>query len=149
MQGDIHAGRLIRHEARIRKDPTQPNLRQVHLLHSELFRELAEKGMHVDPAQMGENITTAGLNLLVLPAGTLLQFPSGATVTVTGLRNPCVALEAVADGLLAAVVHRREDGQVKRLSGVMLIVTQGGAVRTGDRIRVTLPAAPHQPLLPV
>jgi len=34
----------VKHRSRVAKDPNQPNLRQVHLIHSELFDELKEKG---------------------------------------------------------------------------------------------------------
>jgi MOSC domain-containing protein YiiM len=150
VEGDAHAGVTVKHRSRVRRDPTAPNLRQVHLVHGELHDELRAAGFDVGPGDMGENVTTRGVDLLGLPAGTLLRLGSGgAVVEVTGLRNPCVQLDGFADGLMRAVLDRDADGGLVRKAGVMGVVRAGGAVRPGDGIAVELPAGPHQPLQPV
>lgn len=146
VEGDAHCGKTVKHRSRVKVDPTQPNLRQVHLIHAELFEELAGKGFSLRPGDMGENITTRGLDLLALPAGTRLRLGSDAIVEVTGLRNPCVQIEAFRPGLLKAVLGRDADGNLIRKAGIMGIVLQGGEVRAGDPIGVTLPAPPHRAL---
>jgi MOSC domain-containing protein YiiM len=133
----------------MRRDPTQPNLRQVHLIHSELFDEVAELGHDVSPGDMGENITTRGIDLLGLPRGTWLQLGASAVVEITGLRNPCVQIDGFDPGLLKAVLGKDEDGAVVRKGGVMAIVIAGGVVRAGDGIAIQLPAEPHTALEPV
>lgn len=149
IEGDAHQGRTVQHRSRVRRDPTQPNLRQVHLIHAELHDELAGRGLPVRPGEMGENVTTRGVDLLGLPAGARLRLGSEATVEVTGLRNPCVQLDRVQPGLLAAVVGTDERGEVVRRAGVMAIVLTGGEVRPGDVIVVELPPPPHAELVPV
>jgi MOSC domain-containing protein YiiM len=149
VQGDAHCGSTVKHRSRVAQDPTQPNLRQVHLIHSELFAELHAKGFRVEPGQLGENITTAGIDLLSLPLGTELVFGQEATLRLTGLRNPCAQLDRFRPGLMAAVLDRLPEGKLVRKAGVMSIVLAGGPVRPGDEIRVTLPAQPHQPLEPI
>ncbi len=146
VQGDAHAGVTVQHRSRVAADPTQPNLRQVHLIHAELFAELREQGFEVSPGQLGENVTTTGLALLGLPRGTHLRLGREAVVEVTGLRNPCAQINAFRSGLLSFVLGRDEDGEVVRKSGVMGVVLHGGPVRPGDRIEVRLPAGPHQAL---
>ncbi|MCW2490690.1 MAG: domain containing protein [Frankiales bacterium] len=147
--GDAHAGVMIKHRSRVRQDPTQPNLRQVHLVQAELHDELAGRGYPLRPGAMGENITTRGIDLLSLPTATTLMIGSTAVVQVTGLRNPCTQLNGLHDGLMKAVLERGEDGQLIRRAGVMAIVLAGGAVRPGDRITVSLPSSPTAPLAPV
>ncbi len=149
VEGDAHMGTTVKHRSRVAKDPTQPNLRQVHLIHSELHDEVAAKGMPVLPGQMGENITTRGIDLLRLPKGTILQLGEAAKIEVTGLRNPCHQLDSIQPGLLQAVLDRDEAGNLIRKAGIMAIVREGGVVRQGDRILVTLPEGEHQPLQPV
>lgn len=139
VEGDYHAGAFVRHRSRAAKDPTQPNLRQVHLIHSELFDELAPLGIAVAPGQMGENVTTRGLALLDLAPGTRLRLGDSAVVEITGLRNPCNTLDAVDERLLAQVARKAADGSVVRKAGIMGIVVEGGAVRPGDAIRVEAP----------
>ncbi len=148
VQGDAHMGKTVKHRSRVAKDPTQPNLRQVHLIHSELFAELAEKGFQVSAGQMGENITTAGIPLLDLPTGSRLIIGS-AIVEVTGLRNPCYQLDGLQKGLMKAVLDRDENDELIRKSGVMGIVVAGGTIRVNDKIEVRFPPAPHRPLKPV
>jgi MOSC domain-containing protein YiiM len=146
----VHAGETVKHRSRVRKDPTQPNLRQVHLIHTELHEELAGRGFPViAPGQMGENVTTSGVELLSLPRGTRLRLGQEAVVEVTGLRNPCNQLDEIAPGLMKAVLDRDADGEVVRKSGVMGVVLQGGEVRPGDAIEVELPTEPHVRLEPV
>jgi hypothetical protein len=150
VDGDVHAGETVKHRSRVRKDPTQPNLRQVHLIHTELHEELAGRGFPViAPGQMGENVTTSGVELLSLPRGTRLRLGQEAVVEVTGLRNPCNQLDEIAPGLMKAVLDRDADGEVVRKSGVMGVVLQGGEVRPGDAIEVELPTEPHVRLEPV
>ncbi|MBT2526505.1 MOSC domain-containing protein [Streptomyces sp. ISL-99] len=146
VEGDVHAGTTVKHRSRVAQDPTQPNLRQVHLIHEELFGELLQEGFTVEPGQLGENITTSGIDLLGLPEGTLLHIGAEAVVEVTGLRNPCLQIDAFQDGLLKQVVGRDAEGNIVRKAGIMSVVKVGGAVRPGDRIEAVLPAEPHRPL---
>ncbi len=149
VQGDAHAGTVVQHLSRQRVDPTQPNLRQVHLLHSELFDELGGRGFEVFPGQLGENVTTRGVNLLALPRGTRLHLGGTAVVEVTGLRNPCRQIDDFRKGVLAAVLDRDEEHRLVRKSGVMGVVVAGGEVRRDDRVEARLPTGPHLPLEPV
>ncbi|MGW4113910.1 MOSC domain-containing protein [Actinosynnema sp. NPDC004786] len=149
VEGDAHQGVTVKHRSRVRRDPTQPNLRQVHLIHAELHDELTAAGFAVGPGELGENVTTRGVDLLGLPTGTRLRLGPDAVVEVTGLRNPCPQIDAFRDGLLKRVVHRDEDGAVVRRAGVMSVVLVGGVVRPGDEVRVELPAEPHTALVPV
>ncbi|WP_111551845.1 MOSC domain-containing protein [Kitasatospora sp. SolWspMP-SS2h] len=146
VEGDVHAGVTVRHRSRVAQDPTQPNLRQVHLMHAELFEELARAGFTVGPGQLGENVTTRGVDLLGLPVGALLRLGAEAVVEVTGLRNPCGQIDAFRHGLLKQVVGRDETGAVVRKAGVMGVVRSGGEIRPGDGVTVTLPPGPHRPL---
>jgi len=149
VRGDAHCGVTVKHRSRVARDPTQPNLRQVHLMHSELFDELAAKGFAVLPGQMGENITTRGLPLLALPQGTELHVGASAVVRLTGLRNPCTQLDRFKRGLMSAVLDHGPNGQLIRKAGVMSVVIAGGVVRSGDAIRVELPSGTHRALEPV
>ncbi len=142
VEGDAHCGEKVKHRARVARDPNQPNLRQVHLIHAELFEELASQGFSVSPGQLGENVTTRGIRLLELPVGSRLQLGSRAVVELTGLRNPCTQLDHFKQGLMSAVLARAENDELIRKAGVMAIVLAGGSVRPGDPIRVTLPATP-------
>jgi MOSC domain-containing protein YiiM len=142
VEGDAHCGATVKHRSRVRQDPTQPNLRQVHLIHAELFDELAVGGFRAAPGQLGENITTRGLDLLALPTGTELRF-GAAVVRLTGLRNPCSQLDAFQPGLMSALIETRPDGTLVRKAGVMGVVAAGGLVMSGDAIEVSLPAPPH------
>jgi MOSC domain-containing protein YiiM len=141
--GDVHAGAQVKHRSRVAADPTQPNLRQVHLIHSELFDLVAQRGYGVDPGDLGENITTSGLDLLGLPVGTTLAIGADVILAMTGLRNPCVQIDGFQDGLLSELVQRADDGSVVRLGGAMSVVVRGGTIRAGDAIQVGLPAEPH------
>jgi len=149
VEGDAHAGRTVKHRSRVARDPSQPNLRQVHLLHSELLSELQAKGFTIAAGQIGENVLTEGVDLLALSTGTRLHLGGEAVVELTGLRNPCVQLDRFSKGLMAAVLDRDADGGLVRKAGVMGIVLQTGEVRPGDAIRVVPPAGPHRPLIPV
>jgi MOSC domain-containing protein YiiM len=149
VQGDAHAGATVKHRSRVRWNKNQPNLRQVHLMHAELFDELAEQGFEVQPGQLGENITTLGLDLLNLPAGTLLRLGPEAIVQVTGLRNPCVQIDRFQPGLLRKVLIQNENGRLIRKAGIMSVVVHGGPVAPGDPIRLEVPAEPHHALEPV
>jgi MOSC domain-containing protein YiiM len=149
IEGDAHAGATVQHRSRVRRDPTQPNLRQVHLIHAELLDRVTALGYDVVPGALGENVTTRGIDLLDLPAGTVLHLGDQARVEVTGLRNPCVQIDRFRRGLLGEVVHTDADGRVARLAGVMGVVLAGGEVRSGDAVRVTLPGPPRRRLEPV
>ena len=149
VDGDAHAGVTVKHRSRVRRDPSQPNLRQVHLVHAELFDELREKGFVVVPGDIGENVTTRGIDLLALPTGTRLRLGETATVEITGLRNPCVQLDTFQKGLMAATLDKDSDGNLVRKAGVMGVVLAGGEIRPGDAIAVELPDGPHRPLQPV
>ncbi|WP_175420768.1 MOSC domain-containing protein [Streptomyces griseus] len=146
VEGDVHAGVTVKHRSRVAQDPTQPNLRQVHLIHQELFAELRDAGFDVAPGELGENVTTSGIDLLALPVGTLLHLGDEAVVEVTGLRNPCVQIDDFRRGLLKRVVGRDEDGTLVRKAGIMGVVTAGGVVRPGDPVEAELPAGPHRRL---
>jgi MOSC domain-containing protein YiiM len=149
VEGDAHMGETVKHRSRVARDPTQPNLRQVHLVHAELHDELLAGGFAVRAGQMGENITTRGVDLLGLPTGTRLHLGATAVVEVTGLRNPCTQLDTIQPGLLAATLGRDEQGNLIRKAGVMGIVLAGGEVRPADPIRIEFPPEPHRSLQPV
>ena len=146
VEGDAHLGETVQHRSRVAKDPDQPNLRQVHLIHSELHDELRASGFDVTEGKMGENVTTRGIDLLGLPTGTRLHLGDAAVVEVTGLRNPCKQLDDFQTGLQAAVLDRDEQGNLVRKAGIMGVVVAGGELRPGDRIRAELPTGPHWPL---
>jgi hypothetical protein len=146
VEGDAHAGVTVKHRSRVAVDPSQPNLRQVHLIHSELHAELRAAGFAVAAGDMGENVTTCGIDLLALPRGTRLHLGATAIVEVTGLRNPCRQLDAFRPGLMAAVLGRDPSGAIIRKAGVMGIVIAGGDLRPGDPIRMERPPEPHLPL---
>lgn len=146
VEGDAHLGRTVKHRSRVAVNPTEPNLRQVHLIHTELHDELRAAGFDVSPGQMGENITTRGIDLLALPTGTLLRLGQEAIIEVTGLRTPCAQLDAFQPGLMAAVLDRDESGRLTRKAGIMGVVRAGGVVRPGDVVTVELPPPPHRPL---
>jgi MOSC domain-containing protein YiiM len=143
VEGDAHLGATVKHRSRAAKDPTVPNLRQVHLIHAELIDELRAQGFELVPGEMGENVTTRGVDLLGLPTGTRLRLGDAAVVEVTGLRNPCRQLNGLHKGLMAATLDRDAEGNLVRKAGVMGIVIAGGEVRPGDGIAVDLPAPPH------
>jgi MOSC domain-containing protein YiiM len=146
VEGDAHLGVTVRHRSRVAQDPTQPNLRQVHLIHGELHDELRAAGYEVAPGEMGENVTTRGVDLLGLPVGTKLRLGAEAVVEVTGLRNPCRQIDAFRKGLLRHVVGRDETGVLIRRAGIMAVVLTGGEVRPGDPVGIELPAEPHRRL---
>ncbi|KJL41876.1 MULTISPECIES: MOSC domain-containing protein [Microbacterium] len=149
VEGDSHAGITVQHLSRIRRDPTTPNLRQVHLIHAELFDDMAERGHEVAPGALGENITTAGVDLLGLSRGTRLELGEGAVIEITGLRNPCAQINGLSEGLMKELVSIDDSGATVRLAGVMSVVLAGGVVRPGDSIRVIPPAGRFEPLQPV
>lgn len=148
VEGDAHLGETVKHRSRVARDPTQPNLRQVHLIHAELFEELRAAGFDIAAGQMGENITTSGLDLLGLPEGAHLRLGRAAIIKVTGLRNPCAQLDRIQPGLMKATLDRDADGNLIRKAGIMGVVVAGGDIRPGDPITVALPLPPHRPLVP-
>ncbi len=147
--GDVHLGVTVQHRSRVARDPSQPNLRQVHLLHEELLTELQAAGFAVGPGVLGENVTTRGIALLDLPRGARLHLGDAAVIEVTGLRNPCLQLDRYQAGLMAATLDRDARGNLIRRAGIMGIVRAGGDLRPGDPIRIEPPPPPYQPLLPV
>ncbi|MFD9543127.1 MOSC domain-containing protein [Streptomyces sp. NPDC060022] len=147
VEGDVHAGETIRHQFRMTYEPDLPNLRQVHLMHEELFEELALKGFDVSAGGLGENITTRGVDLLGLPTGALLHLGERAVVEVTGLRNPCAKINDFRKGLLGEVFALDPvSGEFTFKSGIMAVVRRGGPVRPYDTIGIELPPLPHRPL---
>jgi len=149
VEGDAHMGVTVKHRSRVAKDPTAPNLRQVHLIHAELMDELEAAGFRLAPGEMGENVTTRGVDLLALPTGARLRLGAEAVVEITGLRNPCRQLNDLQSGLMAATLDRDADGNLIRKAGIMGIVLAGGEVRPGDPIAVELPPEPRRGLEPV
>jgi MOSC domain-containing protein YiiM len=149
VEGDAHMGETVKHRSRVARNPNQPNLRQVHLIHAELLDELRNAGFTVSAGQIGENVATRGIDLLGLPTGTRLHLGATAVVEVTGLRNPCAQLDQFQPGLMAAVLDRDAQDRLIRKAGIMGIVLTGGDVRTDDPIRVELPPEPHRSLVPV
>jgi MOSC domain-containing protein YiiM len=146
IEGDAHQGTTVKHRSRVARDPAAPNLRQVHLIHAELHDELRRRGFEVRAGQMGENITTSGVDLLGLTTGTRLYIGDTAIVEVTGLRNPCAQLDKIQPGLMAATLDRDAEGRLVRKAGIMGIVLATGEVRPGDPIRVEPPPPPRRPL---
>jgi len=146
VEGDAHLGVTVKHRSRVAKDPTVPNLRQVHLIHAELHDELRAAGFELAPGEMGENLTTRGVDLLGLPTGARLRLGAAAVVEVTGLRNPCHQLNGLRPGLMAATLDRDAEGNLVRKAGIMGVVIVGGEIRPGDAIAVELPPEPHQKL---
>ena len=149
VEGDAHLGVTVQHRSRVAKDPTVPNLRQVHLIHAELMDELEAAGFRLWPGAMGENVTTRDVDLLGLPTGTKLRLGTKAVIEVTGLRNPCRQLNDFQPGLMNATLDRDTDGNLVRKAGIMAVVLFGGEVKPGDTIVIELPAEPHQKLEPV
>jgi MOSC domain-containing protein YiiM len=149
VEGDAHAGGTVQHRSRVRRDPTAPNLRQVHLVAAELLDELVAGGFDVRPGAIGENVTTRGVDLLGLATGTVLRLGDEALLGVTGLRNPCVQLDRFRPGLQRAVLDRDEQGNLIRRAGVMAVVLRDGVVRPGDPIELAPPPGPPAPLQPV
>jgi hypothetical protein len=149
VEGDAHMGVTVKHRSRVRRDPSQPNLRQVHLIHAELIDALQNQGFAVSAGAMGENITTRGIDLLGLPRGSRLHIGATAVVEVTGLRNPCIQLDTFQPGLMAATLGRDAQGNLIRKAGVMGIVLAGGIVHTDDPIRLAVPGGRFDPLEPV
>ncbi|MDA0265943.1 MAG: MOSC domain-containing protein [Cyanobacteria bacterium] len=146
IEGDAHCGETVQHRSRVNVDATQPNLRQVHLIHLELIQALQAQGFRVDPGSMGENITTVEIDLLSLPRGTVLKVGPEAAIKVTGLRNPCLQLDAFQPGLLSAVLDRDSAGNMVRKAGIMAVVMRGGRIRPGDSIEMLLPKPPYKKL---
>ena len=129
VEGDAHMGAKVQHVYQVRKNPNELNLRQVHLMHNELFDELKRDNYTVQPGQLGENITTAHIDLLNIPKDAILNFPSGASIQITGLRNPCKLIDQFQSGLMKVLIDRDKNGNVVRKTGIMSVVLSGGIVR--------------------
>ena len=136
VEGDAHAGATVQHRSRVARNPAQPNLRQVHLIHAELHEELRAQGLVVSAGQMGENVTTRGIDLLAFPTHARLHLGVAVIVELTGLRNPCAQLDGIQAGLMAAVLDRDAAGHLIRKAGVMGVVIAGGPVRPCDTVTV-------------
>jgi len=149
VEGDAHLGVTVQHLSRIRRDPTTPNLRQVHLIHAELHDELCAKGFTIGAGDMGENVTTRGIDLLGLPLNARLHLGPEAIVEIKGLRNPCAQIDRFEKGMMHACLDKDADGNLIRKAGIMGVVIAGGAVKPGDAIRVELPDGPHEKLVAV
>jgi len=146
VEGDAHSGKKVKHIYIAKRKPNKPNLRQVHLIHTELHDELSEKGFSVSAGQMGENITTKGIDLLNLPQDTILKIGDSSVILITGLREPCHQLNGVENGLMKAVLGKDENGGLIRKSGVMAVVLEGGEVKAGDEILMEFPDKPFEKL---
>lgn len=146
IEGDAHCGEIVKHRSRVKADPNQPNLRQVHLIHSELISELRSLGFNVEAGTMGENVLTQGIDLLSLPKNTLIKLGNDVVLRVTGLRNPCGQLDNYQKGLTKAVLARDAEGNLLRKAGIMTVVESGGTVKTGDLINLERPDEPHEKL---
>lgn len=149
VEGDAHRGAAVQHLSRVARDPTAPNLRQVHLLHIEMLEELSGAGFGVGAGDIGENILTRGVDLLALPCGALLQIGQEAIVKITGLRSPCMQLNGHTMGLMNALIDRAADDSLVRKAGVMAVVVASGSVRAGETLVIRLPDGPLRPLAPV
>ena len=143
---DAHSGARVRHRSRVAADPTQPNLRQVHLIHSELLDDVRAAGFTVDGGDLGENISTRGIDLLRLPVASVLAIGPDVLLSVTGLRNPCGQINGLEPGLLDQVRRSDEDGEIERLAGIMAVVIRGGRITAGDSILIGFPPEPHHRL---
>jgi MOSC domain-containing protein YiiM len=143
VEGDSHAGTTVQHLSRLKTRGDEPNLRQVHVIAEELFEELASQGYEISPGDLGENVTTRGIDLLSLPRGTRLRLGPDAVIELTGLRNPCVQIDRFRSGLLKQVVSRDEEGHIVRRAGVMSVVLEGGEITPSDAVEVELPAGEH------
>lgn len=146
VKGDAHMGKKVKHRSRVAKDPSQPNLRQIHLIHSELFDELNDKGFQLKEGQIGENITTQGIELLDLPKNTILSIGNTSKIIVTGLRNPCSQLESIQKGLMNAVLDKDAEGNLIRKAGIMGTILEGGEIKIGDEISIEFPEKPYMKL---
>jgi len=144
VEGDAHCGETVQHLYLKRRDPSQPNRTQVHLLPVELFADVSPAGYRIAPGDLGENITTEGIDLRMLPLGTLLRIGDEAVVELTGLRTPCTQIDRFQPGLMKLVIERNEMDKVFAKAGVMGIVMQAGDVAPGAAIRVELPTTPHE-----
>lgn len=149
VEGDAHSGRTVKHRSRVARTPDAPNLRQIHLIHAELFDEFAAAGFTVAPGDMGENVTTRGVDLLALPRSARLRLGPEVVVEITGLRNPCYQIDGLQMGLLRQCLGRDAEGNPVRKAGVMGIVLAGGQIAPGDAIEIALPHGPHEALKPV
>jgi MOSC domain-containing protein YiiM len=137
VDGDAHAGRFIQHRYLAKKMPLLLNNRQVHLMASELFAELASSGFHIAPGELGENVTTAGLDLTNLPLGTRLRIGSLAIVELSGLRTPCVLIDRFQKTLKRAMIRKHDHPRFR--CGVLGVVTATGETSPGDPVTVDLP----------
>lgn len=146
IEGDAHSGATTQHLSRQKKDASRPNLRQVHLVASELHEELRSDGFDVPFGAFGENLTTSGLDLGALPAGSTLRLGDEVILSLTGFRDPCSQIDKFQAGLRSAVSFKPETGPQLFRNGVMSVVVRGGTVRVGDTIKVALPPEPHQPM---
>ena len=150
VEGDAHRGTTVQHLYQVRRDPTQPNLCQVHLFAAEKLEELAAAGYVLGPGEMGENVLTRGVDLLRLPRHTRVRLGAQAVVEITGLRTPCSQIDGYRRGLQRLLWGPRDaKGRRERRAGVMAVVLTGGDVSPGDCLVLELPPKRHLPLKPV
>ncbi len=143
VEGDAHCGAKVQHRSRVAKNPDQPNLRQIHLLQSEILDELKGLGFSVQPGEMGENITTAGIDLISLPTNARIKIGNSAVIEIKGLRNPCSQINDFKKGLMNQFLAKDQTGNAVYKAGVMGIVLEGGEIARGDKISVSMPDGPH------
>jgi hypothetical protein len=141
VEGDYHAGSLVRHRYLAKKDPNRPNLRQALLVDAAVFVELARQDIHIGPGTMGENITIEGIDVMQLLEGTHLAIGS-TIVEVMERRNPCYQLNGIDPRLLKAVVKKQPEQTIFK-AGMMTRILQSGWVCAGDLVEVLPPADPN------
>ena len=146
VSGDAHYGQTVQHRYDKKKDPNRPNLRQVHLIQSELFDWVANKGYAIAPGDLGENITTRGIDLLALPLGTRLKLGESAIVELTGLRHPCKLINSLGQNLMDVMKDSTPKGEMRPKAGVMSVVIESGKIMPDDEVVVFLPNGPFVPL---
>ena len=112
----------------------------------EILSELNDKGFSVIPGELGENITTQGIDLLSLPQGCQLHIGKTTIIELTALRNPCVQIENFQTGMLKEVISKDKQGKIMRKLGMMGVVLSGGHVQPNDEITIQLPEQPHKSL---
>ncbi len=146
INGDAHAGMYVKHRSRVKKNPKQLNLRQVHLIPIELLNEMKQHRYDLHPGDLGENITTSGIDLINLPLNSQINIGEEVVLEVKGLRDPCKQIEAFKEGLLKKMITKDADGNLIRKTGIMTIVLGGGIVKPNDKIEVVLPKKPYHKL---
>jgi MOSC domain-containing protein YiiM len=141
VSGDYHAGKLIRHRYWAAKDPTHPNHRQVLLVDTSIYADLASQGIALKPGMLGENVVVDGIQVMTLAVGARLQL-GDALLELTEVRNPCYQLNEMHPDLLEAV-KPEVDGQPRRNAGMFARILTGGWVRPGNPVLVLSEQTPR------